>query len=97
MRGDISAKDKKNGVPILCWAGCSWHFQGSSNGNLNYSLSLAGMFPSGIIIKKGVEDVQHVKRAENKTGARKHYVVLNKARRGREETGNMKLKRRKKA
>lgn len=69
VQGNINAKDKKNGVPILCCAGCSWHFQGSSNGNLNYSLSLAGMFPSGIIIKKGVKDVQHVKRAEKKDGS----------------------------
>jgi hypothetical protein len=59
VHGNINAKDKKNGITILCHAGCSWHFLRRSKGNLNYSLDLAGTFPYRIIIKKkkGVKDV----------------------------------------
>lgn len=38
-------------VSAFCYSGFG-HFQGNGNGNLNYSLNIAGMFPSGIVMKK---------------------------------------------
>lgn len=73
VHSDINAKDKKNAytVSVFCYSGVG-HFQEKGNGNLNYSLNLAGMFPSGVIMKKKVvKDVKHVKRAE-KMENRKH-------------------------
>lgn len=59
MYGNINVKDKKNGIIIFCYVGCSWYFLRRSKGNLNYFLDLVGTFLYRIIIKKkkGVKDV----------------------------------------